>query len=111
MTRMGAPAGQWVLLVLAATAFALGGVCMKFAGGVSRPLPTLGFLTLFAMGAVLQSLALREAALGVVYLVVLGLEAALTLVFSVALFREGLSPTRVLAVGLILAGVALLRGS
>lgn len=109
MRGLGASGGQWALLVLAATAFALGGVLMKLAQGLSRPLPTLGYLALFGVGAVLQALALRQEALGVVYLAVLGLEAALTLVFSVALFHEGLSPTRVLAVGLILAGVALLR--
>ena len=43
------------------------------------------------------------------YIAVLGLEAALTLVFSVAFLREGLSPSRLLAVVLILAGVVLLR--
>ena len=111
MMGPGASGREWVLLGLAATAFALGGVFMKLAGGLSRPLPTLAFLGLFGVGAVLQALAMRQAELGVVYLAVLGLEAALTLVFSVALFHEGLSPARVLAVGLILVGVALLRGS
>jgi small multidrug resistance pump/quaternary ammonium compound-resistance protein SugE len=82
---------------------------MKMAEGVSRPLPTLGFLALFGLGAVLQSLAMRRADMGVVYIAVLGLEAALALGFSVLLFREGLSVARVTAVVLILVGVALLR--
>ncbi|HEX8436347.1 DMT family transporter [Archangium sp.] len=100
---------DWVLLLLAATCFASGGIFMKLAGGVSRPLPTLAFLALFGLGAVLQSLAMRREDMGVVYLAVLGLEAALALGFSVLLFREELSVARVTAVVLILVGVALLR--
>ena len=99
-----------VLLLFTAVCFAGGGIFMKLSDGVSRPLPTLTFLVLFVLGAVLQAFALRQADLGVVYVAVLGLEAALTLVFSVALFHESLSPRRLLAVLLILCGVALLRG-
>jgi small multidrug resistance pump/quaternary ammonium compound-resistance protein SugE len=84
---------------------------MKLSEGMSRPLHTGAFLGLFMLGAVLQALALRRTDLGVVYIAVLGLEAALTLVFSVALFREALSAARVVAVLLIVAGVVLLRRS
>ncbi|WNG28018.1 hypothetical protein F0U62_31440 [Cystobacter fuscus] len=103
-------ARNMVLLLFTAVCFAGGGIFMKLSEGVSRPLPTLAFLGLFVLGAVLQAFALRQADLGVVYVAVLGLEAALTLVFSVALFHESLSPRRLLAVLLILGGVALLRG-
>ncbi|WP_239470574.1 DMT family transporter [Archangium violaceum] len=99
----------WVQMVLASACFAVGGIFMKLSDGVSRPLPSAAFLLLFLLGAVLQSVALRRADLGVVYIAVLGLEAALTLVFSVLLFRESLSFARVLAVLLIVAGVLLLR--
>ena len=102
---------ELLLLLLAATAFAGGGTFMKLSEGATRPLPTLAFLALFVLGAVLQAFAMRHASLGGVYIAVLGLEAALTLVFSVVLFGEALSPPRLLAVGLILAGVALLRGT
>ncbi len=102
-------ASDWVLPFLAAACFAVGGIFMKYAEGASRPLPTLAYLALFSLGAVLQSQALRRADLGVVYIAVLGLEAVLALVFSVVLFREGLSVARVTAVLLILVGVALLR--
>jgi small multidrug resistance pump/quaternary ammonium compound-resistance protein SugE len=99
----------WVQMVLASVCFAVGGIFMKLSEGVSRPLPSVAFLLLFLLGAVLQAVALRRADLGVVYIAVLGLEAALTLVFSVLLLRESLSFARVLAVLLIVAGVLLLR--
>jgi small multidrug resistance pump/quaternary ammonium compound-resistance protein SugE len=100
---------EWALLVLSSVCFAVGGLLMKLSQGVSRPLPTLGFLALFLVGALLLAFAMRRADLGVAYIAVLGLEAALTLVFSVAFLREGVSPSRLLAVVLILAGVVLLR--
>jgi multidrug transporter EmrE-like cation transporter len=99
----------WIQMVLASVCFAAGGIFMKLSDGVSRPLPSVAFLLLFLLGAVLQAVALRRADLGVVYIAVLGLEAALTLVFSVLLFHENLSFARVLAVLLIVAGVLLLR--
>lgn len=100
-----------LLAFLAAVSFSVGGVFMKLSEGMSRPLPSAAFLGLFVLGAVLQALALRRTDLGVVYIAVLGLEAALTLVFSVLLFREALSVARVVAVLLIVAGVVLLRRS
>lgn len=100
-----------LLAFLAAVSFSVGGVFMKLSEGMSRLLPSAAFLSLFVLGAVLQALALRRTDLGVVYIAVLGLEAALTLVFSVLLFREALSVARVVAVLLIVAGVVLLRRS
>lgn len=100
---------EWVLMVLASVCFAVGGIFMKQSEGVTRPLPSVAFLALFLVGALLQAWALRRADLGVVYIAVLGLEAALALVFSVVLFHESLSVARVIAVLLIVAGVVLLR--
>jgi small multidrug resistance pump/quaternary ammonium compound-resistance protein SugE len=82
---------------------------MKWSDGVTRPGPGVAFLLLFASGAVLQALAMRTAGLGTVYIAVLGLEAALTAVFSVAVFHEPWPASRVIAVLLIAGGVVLLR--
>ena len=98
-----------VLLIAAAVCFACGGLAMKFADGIARPVPAATFLVLFVSGAVLQSLALRKADLGVAYIAVLGLEAVLTFFFSVWLLKESASAARILAVLLILSGVVLLR--
>lgn len=100
---------EMLLLVAAALCFSFGGLAMKFADGVARPGPAAAFLGLFVAGAVLQSLALRKADLGVAYIAVLGLEAVLTFAFSVWLLHEAATPTRIAAVLLILGGVVLLR--
>lgn len=100
---------QIALLLLAALCFAAGGVFMKTSSGASRPLPTIAFLLLFVTGAFLQARAMRRLDMGVVYVAVLGLEAVLALGFSVVLLGERLSWFRLLAVILIVSGVALLR--
>ena len=100
---------QLALLSLAALCFAAGGVFMKASAGVSRPLPTIAFLLLFIAGALLQARAMRQLDMAVVYVAVLGLEAVLALGFSVVLLGERLSLFRLIAVLIIVAGVALLR--
>ena len=100
---------QLALLSLAALCFAAGGVFMKASAGISRPLPTIAFLLLFVAGALLQARAMRQLDMAVVYVAVLGLEAVLALGFSVVLLGERLSLFRLIAVLIIVAGVALLR--
>lgn len=82
---------------------------MKSSAGASRPLPTIAFLLLFLGGALVQARAMRRLDMGVVYVAVLGLEAVLAMAFSVLLLGERLSLFRLIAVILIISGVALLR--
>jgi small multidrug resistance pump/quaternary ammonium compound-resistance protein SugE len=96
-------------LILASAAYATGGLFMKFSDGLSQPLPTITFLLLFLVGATLQALGMRRADLGMAYILVLGFEAALALVFSVWFLHEICSPQRLAAIALILIGIILLR--
>ncbi|MSO30509.1 MAG: hypothetical protein EXQ48_06115 [Acidobacteria bacterium] len=97
------------LAALAALAFTVGGVLMKYADGLRRPAQVIGFLILFGIGAALQSHAMRGTDLGTTYVLVLGLEAALAFAFGLVLFGEPITPVKLAAVLLILAGIALLR--
>jgi small multidrug resistance pump/quaternary ammonium compound-resistance protein SugE len=98
-----------VLLALASAAFATGGVCMKLSDGLTRLWPTTGVFALFCAGAALQTVAMRRADLSVAYILVLGGEAVLTLVFSTLVLGERCSPARIAAAGLIVAGMVWLR--
>lgn len=100
---------SFTLAALAALAFTVGGVCMKSAHGLQNALPVVGFLTLFGVGAVMQSLAMRGAELGTTYILVLGLEAAFAFGLGIALFGEAVTAPKVAAVALVVAGIALLR--
>lgn len=102
---------ELIELILAAACFATGGLFMKKAAGVSNLLPTAAFALLFLAGAALQSVGMRRLDMGVAYIAVLGLEAALAVFLSVAVLHESYSAPRIFAVVLILAGVVLLRKS
>jgi quaternary ammonium compound-resistance protein SugE len=96
-------------MIVAALLFAVGGLFMKLSDGATRTGYTLLFCALFLAGAVLQASAMRRADLGVVYIAVLGLEAAIAFGISVLIFGESASPGRVVAVLVIIAGVVMLR--
>jgi quaternary ammonium compound-resistance protein SugE len=99
---------RFVLPSLAAISFASGGYFMKLSNGAGRLAPTIGFLALFCVGALLQAAAMKKEDLGSIYLLVLGLEAALALVFSVIVLGERLTLARLGAAALIVGGMILL---
>ena len=98
-----------LMLIVAAASFALGGLCMKMSLGLSRPAPTVAFLILFCIGAVLQAYAMRSGELGVAYVFVLGAEALLTMLLSVSVLGENCPPGRIGAVAVVLTGIIWLR--
>ena len=100
---------QLALASLAALLFAIGGIFMKRADGLHHAPPVAAFVLLFAVGAAIQSQAMRGGELGSTYIVVLGLEAGLTVVFGAWLFAEQVTPIKLIAIALILVGIGLLR--
>jgi multidrug transporter EmrE-like cation transporter len=98
-----------LLSLLAACAYAVGGVFMRKSQGFAQALPTAMVFACFAVGAALQTLAMRRSELSVNYILVLGLEAALALLLGVAWLGESVSPLRLAGVALIVAGVVTLR--
>jgi small multidrug resistance pump/quaternary ammonium compound-resistance protein SugE len=97
----------WVLT--AAVSFTAGGVAMKASAGMTRLTPTVLFFLLFAAGATFQALALRNADLGVAYLVVLGLEAVLAAALGVWIYSEHVSTSKCLGVLAVVVGIVLLH--
>jgi multidrug transporter EmrE-like cation transporter len=96
-------------LILAAIVYAIGGLCMKLSEGLSRPIPTALLFAMFALGAVLQTLGMRRADLGVGYIMVLGLEAVAALGLSIFVLNESSSISRLGAVAMIIVGILWLR--
>src|SRR5689334_8401789 len=96
-------------LMLAALAFALGGICMKASAGLTRVWPSVVMSLLFLAGAALQAVGMRHDDMSAAYISVLGFEAVLALACGALLFGEPLSAVRLCAVVLIITGVALLH--
>ncbi|MEQ1910039.1 MAG: SMR family transporter [Vicinamibacterales bacterium] len=98
-----------LMLVAASLAYAVGGLFMKQSLGVQRLVPTLAFLGLFASGATLQALGMKDGEMGVSYVLVLGMEAVAAMLLSVLILRESFSLSRLAATALIVVGIAWLR--
>jgi multidrug transporter EmrE-like cation transporter len=82
---------------------------MKSSAGATRLNQSLGFILLFAVGALFQARGMRREDMGSVYIAVLGLEAVLALTLSAVVLHERLSWQRLGAACLILAGIVILR--
>jgi quaternary ammonium compound-resistance protein SugE len=98
-----------LLLVTASIAYACGGLFMKQSGGASHLPSTVIFIGLFAGGAVLQSLGMKQADMGASYVFVLGVEAVAAVLLSALVLHESYSPSRLAAIALVLVGIAWLR--
>jgi len=98
-----------LFLVLASVAYACGGLFMKQSAGASLPGPTAAFLALFAGGALLQALGMKQADMGVSYVSVLGIEAVAAVLLSAFVLHETYAWSRLIAIAMILAGIVWLR--
>ena len=98
-----------LLTCLAALSFSIGGYYMKLSAGLTHFRPTVLVFAFFALGACLQTVAMQGQQMAVTYIVVLGFEAITALSLGVFLLQEGSSLTKLAGVGLVLAGIVLLR--
>lgn len=101
--------GFAMLVLGAAISFTCGGIFMKLSEGLTRPGPTVLLFAFFALGAVLQTLAMRGEELGVTYIVVLGVEAILAFLFGLVLFGEVFTLVKVGGLIAIVIGIVALR--
>ena len=100
-----------LVILGAALAYTVGGIFMKLSQGLTHPAPTIAVYGCFFLGATLQILSMNEGQLGITYIIVLALEAAFAFGFGIFFFNERQTITKYVAIGLIIAGIALLRGA
>jgi quaternary ammonium compound-resistance protein SugE len=99
----------WVLIVLAGlleTGWAIG---LKYSDGFTRLWPSVATLAGAVLSFWLLSLAMRDLPAGTAYSVWVGIGAVGTATLAVILFGEPVTALRIGGIGLILAGVVLLR--
>jgi multidrug transporter EmrE-like cation transporter len=98
-----------LLVVTAALTYTLGGYFMKHADGFAHIVPSLAALALFAVGATLQILAMRQQEMTTTYIAVLGFEAVCAFVVGCMLLGEELTWQKVAGSIIVCVGVALLH--
>lgn len=99
----------FLMAIAAALSFTVGGIFMQMSEGLSKFIPTLLIYGMFVMGASFQTLAMRQSEMGITYVLVLGLESVLAVLFSIFFFKEGYSSPKLLGVFLVVLGVVFLR--
>ncbi len=99
----------FVLSLVASVLFACGGLCMKYSQGLTRLDASMGVFGFFCIGAALQAVAMRRAEMGVIYLLVLGLEAVAAFGISIFVLGERVTASKLAALFLIVFGIVLLN--
>jgi len=97
------------LTSLAALAFSVGGYFMKLSAGLTQFRPTVLVFSCFAIGAGLQTIAMRGNQMAVTYIIVLGLEAITAFSLGVIFLQESSSITKLSGIGLVVVGILVLR--
>ncbi|RWR03501.1 spermidine export protein MdtJ [[Pantoea] beijingensis] len=99
----------WIFLSVAIVCEILGTLAMKYAtvnGGVAGH---IAMYLLIATSYILLSVAIKRIALGVAYALWEGAGIIIITLLSVLLFSESLSPQKIVALLLLLAGIALVK--
>ncbi|MSP40387.1 MAG: hypothetical protein EXR70_18010 [Deltaproteobacteria bacterium] len=97
------------LYSLAAALYVAGGALMKASRGLTRILPTVALVVLFAAGALVQAKAMRHQQMGSSYVVVLGLEALLAVIAGSVFFGEQVTAKMLTGVIFVVIGIVMLR--
>ena len=99
----------WGILLLAGLCEIVWAVALKYAGGFTRLLPSVGILAAMAASAGLLSLALKSLPVGTAYAVWTGIGVAGAAGLGIYLFGEPAEFWRLSCIGLVLAGIVGLR--
>ena len=95
----------WTMLVLAGL-FEVGwAIGLKYTDGYTRLWPTLATLLAMLISVWLLGIAMRSLPVGTAYSVWVGVGAVGTVILGVVLFDEPANASRMISVGLIIAGI------
>ena len=96
---------SWILLIVAALFEIAWAVGLKFTHGFTRLWPSLGVGVALVVSVVLLGWAAKTLPMGTAYAVWTGLGAAGTIVCGIFFLGEPMTVSRMVCIGLILAGV------
>jgi len=99
----------WILLVAAIVLEVLGTTNMKLSEGFSKLVPSVLVLFFYALSIVALTFAVNRLDVSVAYAVWSGMGTALVAMIGIWFFQESLSTMKLIALGLIIVGVAMLH--
>ncbi len=99
----------WILLVVAIVLEVVGTANMKLSEGFSKLVPSVLVLFFDALSIVALTFAVNRLDVSVAYAVWSGMGTALVAMIGIWFFQESLTITKLIALGLIIVGVAMLH--
>lgn len=99
----------WILLLIAGLLEVVWAYFMKQSAGFTRLWPSVATLGFMGLSFALLSVSMKSLPLGTAYMVWTGIGAVGAFLVGVALLNEQVSPMRILAAGLIVAGIVLMK--
>jgi small multidrug resistance pump len=99
----------WILLVVAIVLEVVGTANMKLSEGFSKLVPSVLVLFFYALSIVALTFAVNRLDVSVAYAVWSGMGTALVAMIGIWFFQESLTITKLIALGLIIVGVAMLH--
>jgi small multidrug resistance pump len=99
----------WILLVVAIVLEVAGTTNMKLSEGFSKLVPSVLVLFFYALSIVALTFAVNRLDVSVAYAVWSGMGTALVAMIGIWFFQESLTTTKLIALGLIIVGVAMLH--
>lgn len=96
---------SWVILIIAAVFEIMWAMGLKYTDGFTRLWPSVFTLSAMAVSVYLLGLAAKNLPIGTAYAVWTGIGAAGTVILGILILGDPVTATRLLCVGLILAGV------
>jgi small multidrug resistance pump len=99
----------WILLIVAIVLEVAGTTNMKLSEGFSKLVPSVLVLFFYALSIIALTFAVNRLDVSVAYAVWSGMGTALVAVIGLWFFQESLTSVKVVALGLIVVGVVMLR--
>ena len=99
----------WIILVIAGLLEVAWAVGLKYTDGFRRPLPSVLVVAAIAASMFLLGWAARTLPIGTAYAVWVGIGALGAAIFGVILFREPLTPARILFLAMLLVSIVGLK--
>jgi quaternary ammonium compound-resistance protein SugE len=99
----------WFYLFVAGVLEVVWAYAMKLSDGFSRPVPSVVTIVAMIFSFGLLALAMRSLPLGTAYTIWTGIGAAGAFIVGIVVLGEAATPMRLLAAGLILTGLVLMK--
>jgi small multidrug resistance pump len=100
---------SWLLLAASVAAEVAGTIALRYADGLTRPVPSVVVGASYAAAIWLMSIAVKTLEVGLAYAVWAGAGTASTAALGILWFGESMAPLRMIGIVMIVVGVVVLN--